>query len=262
MAFNLALLKEHPYTTGAVVIVGGLVVFYLLSASQSAPASGSSGNGAALQADEQAAQLNAQSSVANNQIDAQEQSQQLSAQTSDYQTQAGLQESDDQTAASLAGVLAQVQGQEESQGDQYVFEENTTGMQDAVLEDQINAGVVENANNNATGLAGELGVADLQAGIEGQSINAATGLAYQQLTDEESNINSIIPLAGQQKNSGLDATDQTGIFQTILSNGNAGVAAAGTQGSSANAITGSNNSTKTTGTLIGGISSLVGGPLG
>jgi hypothetical protein len=274
MHFDLALLKEHPYATGAVVIVGGIVVFYLLSSGSSSSTAASSGNddyASTLSADEQLSQVQAAADVQTQQTQAQLQQAQLEAQVADSQTNASLQANDVNTAASLAGVLGQISGQvEENNSNNYtavteqanndISQDNVYGMQEAVLEDQINSGVTENANNNATALAGSEDIAGLQTQVSLASLDDATQLASQQQTAYDAQIPYIVQNAGSQQNSALDATDQTSIFQSILSQGNPSVAAAGTNASSSVAV-GNNNSTSTLLGAIGKLGASVGGGL-
>ena len=197
MAFDLALLKEHPYATGGVVIVGGIVVFYLLSSSQSsggttgASGTSSSDYAAALSADAQLAQTQAAASVQTNAQQVQLQQQQLEAQVANNQTAASLQSTNVQTAAQLAATLAQISGQTTQSANQYAYAENIQAMQDQVLMSQINSGVVENANNNATALAGlqstndlQYGIAGLQAEVANTGVQAAQAVQTQQLSEQ------------------------------------------------------------------------------
>jgi hypothetical protein len=261
MAFDLALIKEHPYATGTIVIVGGIVVFYLLSGSSSASSASTSGNSQSgvLAADTQLAQIQAGTAQANAAQQAQVQAAQLQYQAQQDQTSASVDINNTQTAAQLAtalyGTQASLQAtalndnaQTVQQANQALFQQNTVAMQDAVLTNQINSGVIENANNNATAVAG----AQIQAQVANNTINSSLTLAQQQEQDAY-NINSatseayntqipyIVQKAGQQQNSALDATDQTGIFQTILAHGNPSVASVGSSGSSGTAV--ANNST-------------------
>ena len=198
VAFDLALLKEHPYATGGIVIVGGIVVFYLLSSSQSSSggttgASGTSSSdyAAALAADAQLAQTQAAASVQTNAQQVALQQQQLEAQVSNNQTAASLQTTNMQTAAQLAATLAQISGQTTQSANQYAYAENIQAMQDQVLQAQIDSGVFENANNNATALAGvqstndlQYGIATLQAGVADTGVKAAETVQEQQLTQQ------------------------------------------------------------------------------
>jgi hypothetical protein len=114
-------------------------------------------------------------------------------------------------------------------------------------------------------------LAQLQAGVATQSLNDATLLGQQQLNENynlaetnqqayDSELPFVLQHAGQQQNSALDANDQTNIFETFLSGGNPGVAAAGVQSSAATAVAGdaqtasiANTITKTAGTVITGL---------
>jgi hypothetical protein len=131
-----------------------------------------------------------------------------------------------------------------------------------VLVDQINSGVVENANNNASAVAALSITTAANTTLGLASLNDATSLAQTQQSNYEANVNNIIPLAGQQKNSALDATDQTTLFQTILSGGNAGVAATGSSASASTAASGNSASVSKVGSVTSGLSSLISGLFG
>jgi len=264
--FNFGLLKEHPYATGGIVIVGGVIVFYLLSSR------GTSGTGASssdfqsqLAADAQLQQVQAQENIASTNANAQLQQAQLAANVSNTQTAASVATNNTLTAAQLAGTLAGIQGTVQTTAiqanaataQQYnaaISTQNEVSMQDAVLQSQINSGVVENANNNATALAGLESNNAVTYGLGSQTIGAGLTLAQQQQQNFETNVQAIAPLAGQQKNSALDATNQTAIFQTILSNGNPGVAASGNGATSTAAVSGNNAGAS----IINGVTSTIG----
>jgi len=276
MPFDVADLKKHPYVIGSVVIVGGVIVFYLLSSSSgsstSAP-SGSSDYASTLAADTQLAQTQAAAQVQTNAQQAQLEQDQLAAQVQNEQTSASLQANDlsvaAQTAAALGSIAGQVQENNSNnytaiteQANQDVSNENIYGLQESVLADQINAGVEENANNNATALAGTEYVTGAQTTLGLASLSDATTLATQQQSDFEQNVETIIPLAGQQKNSALDATDQTGLFASILSNGNPSVAAGATSASASAAASGNAAGVATVGTVVSGLGSVIKGLFG
>lgn len=184
------LIKTHPYATGGVVIVGGLVVFYLLSSSQSSPAPAAAGSStdpsSILGYNAQIAQIQAAQATQQMQSNVDLQGQQLQANVANYQTSASLESSNVNTAATLAATLAQLQSsnqqnedtlaaQTTQQANQLMYAQNIQQMQDSVLESQINAGVVENANNNATALAGTDATLQYQTDLAG--LQAQVGLA-------------------------------------------------------------------------------------
>ena len=274
MHFNLALLKEHPYATGGIVIFGGVVVFYLLSSSSSSSGSGGNSDFAAeLQADEQQQQVQAAENVQQSQYNAQLQQTQIEAQVANTQTAASLDANNVNTAAqlasSLAGINASVSENATNQNatttqeaNQLIETQNTTSMQDAVLESQINSGVVENANNNATALAGLENTNQYTYSLGSQSLNDATTLATQQNNQYANEVSYIEGAAGQQKNSALDATDQTALFQTILSGGNPAVAASGNSSTTSATLAGDKQGTALVGSITSGLSSVLAGLLG
>lgn len=204
MPFDLELIKKHPYATGTIVIIGGVVVFYLMS-SGSAPTAAnapSSDQSSAEAYDAQLAQVQAAADVQSNAQQVQLQQAQLEASVSNTQTQAQLEATQTSTAAQLAATLAQVQASTQQnqdtlaaqtiqQGNELTYASNIQSMQDSVLEDQINSGVVENANNNATALAGVESTNDLQATIAGYQaavaklgVTAAQTVQTQQLSQQ------------------------------------------------------------------------------
>lgn len=182
--------------------------------------------------------------VQNNQIAAQVQQQQIAADVADTTTQAQVTENSD----NLASVLGLVTSQNDLQESEY--------------NDQLEG--IENNNQTAVDLSGQ------QYGYATDELNDATSINLAGLTDQtqlettaQNNQlqleKTIIPLAGQQKNSALDANDQTSIFQTILSGGNAGVAEEGDLGSAASVAAGDNAATSTNKAIIGGASSVLSG---
>jgi hypothetical protein len=279
MAFDLALLKEHPYATGGIVIVGGLAVFYLLSSRSSggaAPAQASAvpDNSAALAYSSQLAQAQAAADVQTNAQQVQLQQTQLQAQVASQQIDASLQTNNVNTAAQLAATLAQIQAGAESttdtlaaqttqQTNQLVYAQNIQQMQDAVLESQINSGVVENANNNATALAGteatlnyQQTIAGMQATLASQGLTEASDLAEKQQSDFETNVQAILPNAGKAYNSALDANNALALQQTILTGGNPGVAAAGIGSSSTAVVSGNQTGVATINSILAGVQNL------
>jgi membrane-associated protease RseP (regulator of RpoE activity) len=248
MAIDLALLKKHPYATGGIVIVGGIVVYYLLSSSSSGQST-SSAYGQALSADTALGQAQAGVAVQTAAQQAQIQQAQIAAQVQNTQTSAAEDVSNTQTLAALAATLyggaqstevAQINANAETlqQANSETSEQNIYALQEGGLQAQINEQYNENANNNATSLAGLVDQLNAQGDIASQTIAAATGLASQQQADYQSDVQQILPLAGQQKNSALDATDQTALFQTILSGGNPAVAVSGNTATSTATVSG------------------------
>lgn len=273
MAFNIALLKEHPYAVGGVVIVGGIVVFYLLSSSSGSTGTASSGNNnyaAALSADTQLQQVAAAAQIQTSAQQAQLQQTALQAQVANTQTAASLTASNTNTYASLIAALAgnsasvsenstNVQGATTQQANQLLYAQNIQQMQDNVLTDQINQAGEENANNNATSLSALQDQLTYQGGVATQELTDATQIASQQTANQFALANTIIPMAGNQQNSALDATDQTALFQTILSGGNASVASSGNAATSSATKAGDAQSTALAAGITSGISSIAAG---
>jgi hypothetical protein len=293
MAFDIELLKKHPYATGGVVIVGGLGVFFVLSrGGSSAPASASAGNSDA----EYAATLQAQSQMAQLSAATQLQTQQTQAQLSVAQLQAGVannqiaaqQETTDKAneyalASALIGANASVLENANNlaaattqQTNELQYAQNIQSMQDSVLLDQINEGYAAHANDNATQLAGladtleyQNNVANLQHDIASQGLQDSTVLGQQELnenynlqTQYNQQVQYVLANAGSKQNSALDATDQTSIFQTVLSHGNPNVAVAGVNSSAAAAVAGDTQLATTATAIAGGASSILTGLFG
>ena len=270
MAFDLELIKKHPYTTGTIVIVGGVVVFYLLSSgSSSAAAPAATGSSDQTAYDAQLAQVQAAAAVQSNAQQVQLQQAQLEASVSNTQTQAQLEATQTSTAAQLAATLAQVQASTEQnrdtlsaqtiqQGNELTYASNIQSMQDSVLEDQINSGVVENANNNATALAGVVSTNDLQAlvaryqaAVASQGVTAAETVQQQQLTQQYNLSHQTLDMVQQAGlNHGTESleNDLTGTIGLAL--GTSAPATAAVTGNSQAAIA----SSQSTANLIASIS--------
>jgi len=273
MPFNFEELKQHPYAVGGVIIVGALIVFYYLSQQGSSNASsiGSSSDYSA--ADATIQQANAAAAIQTNAQNAQIQQSQIAASVANNQTAAQV---STQNTSVLAGLIAALSGNQTGlqvaqvnanaatlqQANQEVSQQNIYSLQEAGLQDQINQASIENANNNATSLAGFVDQLNAQGAIAAQSLNIAGGLATTQQQQYAQEVSQIIPLAGQQKNSALDATDQTSLFQTILSGGNASVAAAGTNASASAANSGNAAGASKFNSITNGITSLASGFFG
>lgn len=236
--FDVEALKKHPYTIGGVIIVGGLIIFYLLSKSGSSATASDGGLGEALQYDENQAQVNASLAAQQQQTQAQTQQAELEAQVSNTQTAASLDASNTATEANLADNIAGIIGSiydtnasTVNNANEEVYTENVQSMADAVLENQTNAGVYENANNNATNLA-------------------ATELGDNLYAED---VATIAPNIGKQYNSGGDLESATALEETILANGNPGVAALGSTGVAS--VTTSGNTLASN--VVGSISNLL-----
>lgn len=289
MALDLALIKQHPYATGGVVIVGGLIVFYILSSSSSSPAAATSATSggptsadyqAALAAQSQQAQVTAAAQVQNNAQQVQLQQQQLEAQVTNNQTDAAIHTNDVNTAAQLAATLAQVaasvqtnqtnvEAQTADTANQYIYAENLQEMQDAVLESQINSGVLENANNNATALAGlessndlQANIASLQAGVAIKGVDAATTVEQQQLSQQyglSKQTLDMVQQAGLNHGTSSLETSLVGVVGSAL--GQPQVATAAVTGNTAAAIASSQSTASIINTITGGLTKVATGLL-
>jgi hypothetical protein len=250
MPLDVGLLKKHPYAVGSVVIVGGIVVFYLLSSSGGSGASApSSAYGQALSADTALGQAQAAVAVQTSAQQAQIQQAQIAASSANFQTSAAEDVNNTQTLAALAATLyggaqstevAQINANAETlqQANSETASQNIYALQEGGLQAQIDEQYNEQANNNATSLAGLVDQLNAQGVIASQVISSATGLASQQQTDFESNVQTLIPSFGKQYNSGLDATNAAAEIETVLANGNPTVAVSGNVSTSSAANSG------------------------
>ena len=210
------------------------------------------------------AQVQAAAQVQNNAQQVQLQQQQLEAQSANYQTAASLSANNTNTAAQLAATLAQISASvQENQtnvaaqtadtANQYVYAENMQSMQDQVLTSQINSSVLENANNNATALAGLESSNDLQAQanqlqaiIANHGIDAGLALSTLQETDYDTLATYIAQNAGKPFNTANDANRATTLYSQILAGGNPAPVIINQQGQTQQNIA----STQATGTLL------------
>jgi hypothetical protein len=262
--FNLSLLKSHPYATGGIVIVGGVIVYYFISrGSSGTQTSAQVGDANVAAEDTSLQQTQAAAAVQTNAQNAAIQQAQIAASSQDYQTSAAEDVSNTQTLAALVAALSGNQTTLQvtqsnndaatlQQANQETANQNIEAIQESGIEDQINQAYNISANTNATNLAGLQDTLSAQQNVDLATISSATSLASQQQAAYDTEIPYIVQNAGDQKNSALDATDQTSIFQTILSGGNAGVAAAGTAASSTANVAGEAQ----TGSILGQISKL------
>lgn len=228
MEFNPELIKKHPYATGAVVIIGGLVVFYLLSRQSGGAqtASGTSNSGAytaALQASEQMAQLNSAQQIAQMNAQNQAQANQLQANIVNNQTTAQLEAAIVGSQTSLAANRDTLAAQTAQQANQLQYAANIQQMQDSVLTSQISAGVQEQANAEATQLAG----IQTQANYQQNIAQMQAGLLSQNMTNQQAINTAVLAKAGQSYNTREDADRATAIEQTLISGGSPYVAASG-----------------------------------
>lgn len=196
------------------------------------------------------------------------------------------------TQAQVQVANIQAQSDTTQQANQLMYAQNMQGMQDQVLTDQINQSTVQDANNNAAMIAGDQITANYQIGVaqlqnDSNTMNDVTGLAETNIAAGVSNYNTaaqtqiantvvndsyniaqskqnavnselgyITQHAGDQKNSALDATDQTSVFQTILSGFSPSVASTGTAASASTASSGNAASTAKFGAVASTISNL------
>lgn len=253
MPLDLAELKKHPYAVGGVVIVGGIVVFYLLSQGSSSTASSTGSDySAALAADSANNQASAAAAIQTNAQQVALQTAQLNASVANTQTSASESVANTQTLASLAAALnsnstsiAVTQSNNDAatlqQANTLNSQQNIYSIQEAGLQDQINQAAEENANNNATSLAGLVDQLNYGTGIATLQTNAGVTLGEQAETDQNNinqqvlNYTSSTALANAPNAANLNSV--TGILQTLLSGNNPSVAAAGTAGSTSSANT-------------------------
>lgn len=178
------------------------------------------------------------------QINGQVTQQQIAADVANHTTDAQVQENADNLASVLGLVTSQNNLQESEYSDQLQGLENNNATQVSLSGQQY--AYANNELNDATA-------------INLTQLSDATTLETQAQQNQLNLYQEIIPLAGQQKNSALDATDQTSLFQTILAGGNAGVAVAGDSVSGSSVISGNNQAAGILGTVAKPISSILTG---
>lgn len=240
--FDVEALKKHPYAIGGAIIAGGLIIFYLLSRGGSSSASGGSDVTSALQYDSQMAQIQASLQAQQNQSQTQLAQSQLEAQVSNTQTAASLNAqntaTESQLATNIAGILGsiyQTNASTVNNANELVYTENIQNMADSVLEDQLNAGLVEHANDNATALGATL----------------AGDQMYEQ------NVQTLAPDFGKQYNTGNDANRAFSEIETVLTQGNPGVAVGGENLVQGVTTSGNNTASSITNSVAGVISKLL-----
>jgi hypothetical protein len=232
MAFQLfAEMKAHPYTTGAIGLVGVFVLYELMKGGSSgASQTGNQAQAAAQLAAQQQAmslqeqQLQQAGSLQAQQTNAQLQASYASAQAANNQNIASVQAQYNQTDAALIAALATNQTQQQGQA-----------IQGTVLNNQLSAELAATENNNATNLAAysgtlgyQTGIAQLQAALTGQSITAQTQLASQQLQNNYNLSNQTLNMVGQAGlNHGTSSLEQqlAAITTAALGQQNVGIAA-------------------------------------
>lgn len=231
MALDFELLKKHPYATGGVVIVGGLVVFYLLSRNSASSVSGVNSSGSVLAADSALGQAQAAAAIQTNAQNAAIQQAQINAQSTNLQTSAAESVTNNQT---IAGLIAALSGNKTSiavtqsnndaatlqQMNAEVSQQNIYALQEQGLQDQINQAAQENANNNATSLAGLVDQLNAQGQIATKVIDSSTALATQSQKNYSDIATYIASQAGKPYNTANDANRATTLFSQILAGGN------------------------------------------
>lgn len=270
-------IDEHKLESAgiALVLVGALYLLLRGGGNSSSAQPVTAANGASsdyYSAQLQLDQLSAAQGAQQLQAATQTQQTQIAATVADNQTAAQLAALEDQDNSAVqaakiqAGVtnnqtqaqidVAQIQGnvqntstqaQVQENRDNLTSVENIVSSQDAIQIAQINAAQAEQANNDQTAvdINGQQydyqnNLADLNAGIESESLQDQTTLLTQQQSNQLTLSQQIIPLAGKQQNSALDAEDQTNLFATVLANGNPSVASSAIQGSTQAVISGNN----------------------
>lgn len=221
-------MKAHPYTTGALALVGLLVIYYLM---RSGGQSGVNAQTAAAQlaAQQQAMNLQEQQlqqagSLQAQQTNAQLSAAQASAQAANNQTIGQVQAQYNATDAALIAALAQNQTQQQ-----------LNSIQGQAYTNQLTAELAGAENTNATNLSAyqgtlnyQTGIAGLQAGLTSQSIAAQTQLAGAQLQNNYNLSNQVLNMVGQAGlNHGTSSLEQqlAAITTSALGQQNVGIAA-------------------------------------
>lgn len=235
MHFDFSAVKKHPAII-AVILFGAFIVYRLLNSSGS-----------------NAAQVPAQSAVDPSHLAAvqgqtAEQVAQIQADAVSKQTDASVAISQNQLEAQLAQIDAAF-NLGKYQTDAQV---TTAGMQQQVQDAAISAASYQKTIDDATINAQTYASAQ----IENKYLDYSHDLATTAESNYEANVQAIIPHAGDKKNSALDATDQTALFQTILASGNPSVAATGTSASASADASGNGASVAKTTAIAGAVSGI------
>lgn len=264
MALDLGLIKKHPYATGGVVIVGGLVVFYLLSRNSAASASGVASNGSngVLAADTALGQAQAAAAIQTNAQNAAIQQANIAASSTNLQTNAAESVANNQTVASLIAALSGnktsisvTQSNNDAatlqQKNQEISQQNIYSLQEQQLTHQYDVAAQEQANNNATSLSAFV-----------NQLNAQGEIATQVLSNQKSLSEQIIPLAGKQYNTANDANRATTLFSQILAGGNPSPVIVNQQGQTYQNINSTNATAGVINSVVKGASSVAAGFFG
>lgn len=190
MAFDLGEIKKHPYVVGGLVLVGGFVLYMLLSGSSSS--GGSSDLSTVAAADSNAEQIAAASAAANAQVQQQQQATQLQAQVANNQVQAAYESQNNQTDAALVAALAQNDTVQQNQDLAAQVSEQSNANQTAVQQSELSTALQAQENNNLTStqqLQSQLDygtqVAQLQAGLQTTALNDYEDIS-QQVVNQQS----------------------------------------------------------------------------
>jgi hypothetical protein len=237
MHFDASALSKHKYTIAG-VIVGAFVLFKLINGKSSASANPTTAAG-----NSSLAQIQAAQAVQTGAQNAAVQTAQIQADAQKYATDASVKMSDNALAATLAQYAAQLD-LGKYQTDAAVTE---AGMQTRV------ALATVDASNHQADLAERVSQSTIaaQKDITETYLSDAYSLARTDQANNETNTQYILQHAGDKKNSQLDATDQTTLFQTILAKGSPGVAATGSQASVATATEEKSGTVQQNGAIIG-----------
>lgn len=225
-------MKAHPYATGAIGLVGLLVLYMLMKGGGgSSQATNTAAVAAQQAAQQQALQLQEQQLQQAGSLQAQQTNAQLSAayasaQASNNQTIGQVQAQYNSTDAALIAALATNQTQSQA-----------NAIQGNVLNNQLTAELASQENTNATNLAAyqgtlnyQTGIAGLQAGLTSQSIGAQTQLASQQLQNNYSLSNQVLNMVGSAGlNHGTSSLEQQLAAITTAALGQSGVGVAAEQ---------------------------------
>jgi hypothetical protein len=246
-----AWVKEHPLTTGAVVI-GGLVLLLVLSKSGSS--GGSNVAASEINADSQLAQVNAASQAQTQQTQAQLAAVQAQAQVASNQANAAVSAQNTQTAAQLILGLQTTNNQTNTtdtanelqagiEGQTLDVQAQSNTLQAGVANNEIQASVNENTNNNATALAGlnaQIGgtedIANLQAGLQSTALADTTTLQQQLINNQYLTNNTILQdvgAAGLNHGTASLENDLTAIIAGVEGQPGIGQTAAASSGTAA-----------------------------
>lgn len=273
MAFNLGLLKKHPYATGGIVIVGGIAAFYLLSSGGSSAAATSGGDSGIAAADATIQQANAAAAIQTNAQQVQLQTAQLNASVANTQTAAAVNTTNTTTFADLIAALSGNKTSLEvtesnndtaalNNANQLTSEQNIYSLQESGIQHQYDLAAEENHDNNQTNLDAlndQLGYGAL---IQTTALGDATDLATQQNNLNASVLQYVTSTGLSNAPNKDNLNSETAIIQQVLAGGNPGVATSYQSATATGAVASAAEGASIASSISKGASSIVTGLFG